>query len=397
MAEKLVITKYRNVKLGLFYENGILMDVRCYEASSLVGNVYVGRVSNILDNIGAVFVDIKRGESCYLPLEECAKRPSVGELLTVQVTKDPVGKKRPVVSACISLHGEYSVVWTKNEVGISQKIEARETRERLRELFQGGLALFLSGRKCEDQSYGGIMRTAAAEADPEDLLEEQEALLSALDDLLFTAKKSKAYTCLHRSVPECIPDMEALFKRREEGELPEIVTDIASVADECASVQAEIPVRFEESTKTLHAIYQIDRTLERLLSPRVYLKSGAWLMIERTEALTVADVNSGKAVRGKDSEEEILKINLEAAYELARQLRLRNVGGIILADFISMKSETARARLLESLAEATAADRVRVTVHDITRLGLVELTRQKIHRPLAEVFSEKTPGTETGI
>ena len=162
----------------------------------------------------------------------------------------------------------------------------------------------------------------------------------------------------------------------------EIVTDIPEVTEAIS----EIPLYTDEYTLTLR--YSLASLLEKTLSKRTYLKSGAYLVIEPTEAMTVIDVNSGKSIKGKNAEEQFLKINIEAAKEIARQLRLRNISGIVMIDFINMKEESHNHELMKNLAEYVRTDPVRTTVVDMTKLGLVELTRQKGKRALHEVFSE---------
>ena len=160
------------------------------------------------------------------------------------------------------------------------------------------------------------------------------------------------------------------------------MTDIPEVTEAIS----EIPLYTDEYTLTLR--YSLASLLEKTLSKRAYLKSGAYLVIEPTEAMTVIDVNSGKSIKGKNAEEQFLKINIEAAKEIARQLRLRNISGIVMIDFINMKEESHNHELMKNLAEYVRTDPVRTTVVDMTKLGLVELTRQKGKRALHEVFSE---------
>lgn len=384
MNDKFVLTEINNIKTGFLFKNGRAEEIRCYEDNSLIGNIYVGRVSNILKNINAAFVDVEKGLSCYLPLEDYHgdRALRTGDLLTVQITKDRIKSKQPAVSSTIALTGEYVVVHAADNIGVSSKIKDEPKRTLLKECITGALDLFSAGKKCEDIIYGGIVRTKAASVDTELVVEETVKLLCELDEIMHRARYSTGYTCLYRKLPAYVSDIEELGNTDD----LEVVTDIMSIADECESACSRVPVIYDDSSISLTALYNLKTILNKALSTRAYLKSGAYLVIEPTEAMTVIDVNSGKAIKGSNAEEIIYKINIEAAREISRQLRLRNLSGIIIVDFISMKSSENNAGLMELLKRLAAEDRVLTTVVDITRLGLVEMTRKKIKKPLHEIF-----------
>lgn len=378
-----IITKMHNVTIGFLMEHGHAEEIRCYEADSLLGNIYVGRVSNILNNINAAFVDIAKGESCYLSLEDyhSDKILRTGDLITVQVIKDKIKTKQAAVTANISVSGEYAVVHAEAITGVSAKIADGEMRRSLKELLSACVSRFQEQKKCGDIPYGGIMRTKAETADISDIENETIKILCKLDDILYRAQYATAYSCLRKSCPAYIQDISDLQQKGVR-----VVTDICGLADECGNYGIDGPELYEDKMIGLTACYGLERILDKALSKRVYLKSGAYLVIEPTEAMTVIDVNSGKAIKGKNSGEIRYKLNLEAAQEIGRQLRLRNISGIILVDFISMKSEDCNKKLLAELKNFTHGDAVPVQVVDITGLGLVEMTRKKIRKPLHEVI-----------
>lgn len=378
-----IITKMHDVTIGFLMENAHAEEIRCYEADSLLGNIYVGRVSNILNNINAAFVDIAKGESCYLSLEDYHgdRQLKTGDLITVQVIKDKIKTKQAAVTANISISGEYVVVHAEGITGVSAKIADREMRHSLKALLSACVSRFQDQKKCQDRLYGGIVRTKAEAGDITDIENETINLLCKLDDVLYRAAYATAYSCLRKSRPAYIQDIQDLQQKGVQ-----IVTDIPELAAECSIYDIDEPKLYADEMIGLAAYYGLERILDKALSKRVYLKSGAYLVIEPTEAMTVIDVNSGKAIKGKNSEEMRYKLNIEAAQEISRQLQLRNISGMILVDFISMKEEDSNKRLLAELKNFTHGDTVPVQVVDITALGLVEMTRKKIRKPLYEVI-----------
>ena len=359
-------------------QDGQINEIRCYEEDSRIGNIYVARASNIVSNIKAAFVDIKKGESCYLPLEDWHGHPfKVGDLLVVQVTKDKIKSKQATVTTQISLSGKSVVVHAGTDVvGISTKITDKEVRNTLKQQF---LEVLHDFKPVYNTTYGGILRTHAKEMDADSLKQEAHDLLTKLDDLLTRSQYATAYSCLYQPSEAYAKDMMDLKTK-----YPELtfISDVPSVVDAMAG-KLEVEY-YQDKSFTLASMYRLQRCLEKTVSKRVYLKSGAYLVIEPTEAMTVIDVNSGKAIKGSNSEEILYKINLEAAKECARQFRLRNLSGIIIIDFINMKEEHNRKRLMQELQDFVSMDSVLTTVVDMTKLGLVEVTRKKIRKALHE-------------
>ena len=389
--KQFVFTEWNKKKLGILFEDGKAMEIRCYEADSILGNVYRARVSNLSPNINAAFVDIKKGGSCYLSMDDYhGEKLKVGDLVTVQVVRDKIKTKRYAVTTDISLQGDYAVTTLFAPVGVSSKITDSARKKELKTLMQNLLIAeqdaqfyLAEGNVAEIErikklTFGGIIRTQAEHAEDAAITREIEGQARLLYSIMKKSEYATQYTCLYHTEVEYIKDIRRMHALQD----VEIVTDIPEVTEAIS----EIPLYTDEYTLTLR--YSLASLLEKTLSKRAYLKSGAYLVIEPTEAMTVIDVNSGKSIKGKNAEEQFLKINIEAAKEIARQLRLRNISGIVMIDFINMKEESHNHELMKNLAEYVRTDPVRTTVVDMTKLGLVELTRQKGKRALHEVFSE---------
>lgn len=389
--KQFVFTELNKRKLGILFEDGKAMEIRCYEDGSILGNVYRARVSNLSPNINAAFVDIKKGESCYLSMDDYhGEKLKVGDLVTVQIVRDKIKTKRYAVTTDVSLQGDYAVTTLFAPVGVSSKIADSVRKKELKILMQKLLAaekdaqLYLTeGNTAETErikklDIGGIIRTQAEHAEDAVIEHEIEEQARLLYSIMKKSEYATQYTCLYHTEVEYIKDIRRLHALQE----MEIVTDIPEVTEAIPG----IPLYTDEYSLTLR--YSLAGLLEKTLSKRAYLKSGAYLVIEPTEAMTVIDVNSGKSIKGKNAEEQFLKINIEAAKEIARQLRLRNISGIVMIDFINMKEDAHNQELMKQLTEYVRMDPVRTTVVDMTKLGLVELTRQKGKRALHEVFSE---------
>ena len=372
--KQFVFTEWNKKKLGILFEDGKAMEIRCYEADSILGNVYRARVSNLSPNINAAFVDIKKGESCYLSMDDYhGEKLKVGDLVTVQVVRDKIKTKRYAVTTDISLQGDYAVTTLFAPVGVSSKITDSARKKELKTLMQNLLIAeqdaqfyLAEGNVAEIErikklTLGGIIRTQAEHAEDAAITREIEGQARLLYSIMKKSEYATQYTCLYHTEVEYIKDIRRMHALQD----VEIVTDIPEVTEAIP----KIPLYTDEYTLTLR--YSL-----------------ASLVIEPTEAMTVIDVNSGKSIKGKNAEEQFLKINIEAAKEIARQLRLRNISGIVMIDFINMKEESHNHELMKNLAEYVRTDPVRTTVVDMTKLGLVELTRQKGKRALHEVFSE---------
>jgi ribonuclease E len=370
-------------------------------AKSMVGNVYLGRVQNVLPGMEAAFVDVGRGRNAVLYAGEVNWSPEdlegapprieqvlkSGQPVLVQVTKDPIGGKGARLTAQISLPGRYLVLAPNSNVsGISRRLPDAE-RRRLKAIF----------KKIRPDPHGLIVRTAAEGASEEALTADLERLLAEWAAIEKRAKKAKAPEVLYEEPELTVRVVRDLFTDEEYRELVtdsprvyELVTgylrDIAP--DVLAKVrlhQGPLPA-FEE----FHIVEQIHKGLDR----KVWLPSGGYLVIDRTEALTVIDVNTGKSVGKSNLEETVVNTNLEAARESARQLRLRDIGGMIVIDFIDMLLEQNKKLVVDAMKESLAQDKSRSQVFDISPLGLLEVTRKRVSGGLLEAFSEPCPTCE---
>ena len=371
-------------------------------ARSMVGNVYLGRIQNVLPGMEAAFVDVGRGRNAVLYAGEVNYSPDDlesgapprieqvlkgGQSVVVQVTKDPIGGKGPRLTAQISMPGRYLVLVPDSDVtGISRRLPDEE-RRRLKVIM----------RKVRPEGHGVIVRTAAEGADEEALAADARRLLEEWAVIEKKAKKSKAPAVLYEEPELTVRAVRDLFNDEE---FRELVTDstrvyqavtqyLAVVAPELLLKvrlhQGKLPV-FEE----FHIVEQIHKGLDR----KVWLPSGGYLVIDRTEALTVIDVNTGKSVGKTNLEETVVNTNVEAAREVAHQLRLRDIGGMIIIDFIDMLLEQNKQRVIDALKEELARDKTRSQVFDIGPLGLLEVTRKRVSGGLLESFSETCPTCE---
>ena len=361
------------------------IQVEAVSKSSILGNIYIGRVENIATNIQAAFVNIAKGVSCFLPLEEAKnavftkkngkKDLCISDELLVEVTREKQKNKPASVSANLNFSGKYLILTTGNHLlGISKKLHATE-RERLQALLKDQIT----------DTFGIVVRTAAKDASDEEILKELEMLTKQCHACLQGAMHRTAFTRLREAPPFYLQ----LLKNRNLTEVQKITTDIPSVHEVLLqhlqdTKEAEKLHLYTDTQVSLFALYSLTHELERALHRQVWLPSGAYLVIDPTEALTVIDVNSGKNIKKKSREELVFSVNVEAAHEIARQLILRNISGICIIDFIDMKEKEHREELMHILRMDLKKDKVPATLVDITRLGLVELTRKKVQKSLKE-------------
>ena len=399
MSNELLITKSENKILSIQVVDGKIQQIHAEEDSTektsdeavCVGDIYVGKVRNIVKNINAAFVEFSRGQMGYLSLS-CGQLPLhtqgfpfqegrvlIGDEIIVQVAKEAVKTKPPTLTGFLDLTGRYVVLSVgKQGCHISKKIREKAVRERLSEILQEYSA----------QQYALIARTNSAQI-PEQLLRQELASLKQRYEKIVTQGIHRAPFCqLEKAPAGYLCDIRDGYMKQME----QIVTDdedlyqeIADYLNACCPGEGAKLVKWNPERGKLDAVYNVSKTLEHALMPKVWLKSGAYLVIQPTEALVSIDVNTGKAIsRKKDVQKTYFKVNVEAAQEIAHQLRLRNLSGMILIDFIDMESEEDNQKLLEILRQAVRSDQVQTTVVDMTKLGLVELTRKKVRKSLYE-------------
>lgn len=401
---KLLVIEHENKILSLLIGENKLLSVRVYssEGSSQVGNIYIGKITGIPAGLGAAFVDIKPGVSCFLPLcdtenalrinDKSPDRPlRAGDELLVQIARDAVKTKQPVVSGHISIAGNYLATAADTEkVCFSAKLPSLRKKELRALLLENGL-ISEDGRCLS--GCGMIVRTNAGslQEDMAPLLAEWKQLSGRMNTLLDAARHRSCYSCLFKADTPYVEELKNYYS----GAFDEIITDSEELYRELCNYEkgqesAHMPfhpVRLYRDDYPLSKLYQLKTRLENALGSRVWLKSGAYLIIEPTEALTVIDVNSGKNERRKNNADYIFSINKEAAEEVMHQLRVRNLSGIIVVDFINMEAEEQKEALLHHMRMLCKEDPVKTTVVDITPLGLVEITRKRTSRPLRELLS----------
>lgn len=394
MNRKLVITKLENKILTSVLENEEIVELHCSDVedeqgAAVLGNIYVGKVKNIVQNINAAFIEIAKGVECYYSIEQnespifthkIGKKPlCIGDELLVQVSKEAVKTKVPTVSSKLNFTGKYAVLTSGDtRIGISSKLP-REMREE----FQQIAAPYVSDK------YGFIIRTNAKDADSEAVMQELEKLIQEYEALMAVADKRVCYSCLKRAPKQYLTELKNIY---QEGLTDIVIEDTGLYEETRLFLEENQPedlekLRFyEDKLLPLHKLYSIEKNLEDALKERVWMKSGAYLVIQPTEALTVIDVNTGKCISKKRDERTYLKINLEAAKEAAKQIRLRNLSGIILIDFINLSNKEMMNELMEQFGRELQKDPVATVLVDITKLQLVEVTRKKVKKPLKEAI-----------
>lgn len=393
MNRKLIITKIEEKIITVVLENENVVELhvsRNEEDALRLGNIYVGRVKNIVANINAAFIEIAAGVECYYAMDEnstpiftkkIGKKPlCIGDELLVQVSKEAVKTKVPTVTGKLNITGKYAVLTHGDtRVGASAKLSKTE-KERLVEV----------AKEYASTEFGIIMRTNAKDADEELLRGELEKLREEYEVLVAQAATRICFSCLASAPKEYLSEIRNIY---QEG-LTDIIIEDKTIYNEIKSfLIKEQPEDidklrlYEDKLLPLHKLYGIETHLENALKERVWLKSGAYLVIQPTEALTVIDVNTGKCISKKKDDETYLRINAEAAKEAARQIRLRNLSGIILVDFINLSKQEYMDELLAVFQRELQKDPIATSLIDVTKLQLVEVTRKKVRKPLHEIIT----------
>lgn len=439
---KLLFTAYKNKNCALYIRNNRLMAASFFpEKSSRIGAIYIGKIKNIVKNIDACFLEIAENQICFLSLKDMSvpyllNRKYNGKLIEgdemlVQVVRDAQKGKNATVTSRVSLANDYfSLEIGMEKVRFSLKLSQKKkdlTKEILTQkgiiqndfLVQTGKTLLsaLKYNSCKREGIDPesfqlppvscIVRTKAGELESEsELLEKFHSIGDSFFQILYTSKYRNCFSCLKdapsefetilQQLPETdIGGISISSENRHTSNIPplEAITDKETIKIQlekyCAENNMNFPIRlYQDDLLPLSVLYSVESRLKTALDNRVWLKSGAYLVIEHTEALTVIDVNSGKCAAGKNSRESYLNINLEAAEEIMLQLRLRNLSGIIVVDFINMKLPCDKQELLCYLKSLAANDRIPTKIVDMTPLGLVEITRKKISKPLREQILE---------
>ena len=397
MANQLLITKKDGAVLSVRVEDGKVAQIQAQpeDAGSLLGDIYVGKVRNIVKNINAAFVEYEQGKMGYLSLDAkvCpihtdgvvsdGTRVLIGDEIIVQIEREAVKTKPPTLSGTLNFPGKYVVlIYGERTVSISSKIKDAERKQQLRGFLRNNI----------DGDYGFVARTNCKDASDEKILQEIAFLKQQLENIKKFGVHRAKFNCLYHAPDAYLCDIRDSY----DSLLESIITDDDEIFNrimEFAKIYQPEDIkkikRWDNADGKLDAVYDVTKTLEHALMPKVWLKNGGYLVIQPTEALVSIDVNTGKAIsKKKDVQKTFLKVNLEAATQIAKQLRLRNLSGMILIDFIDMKDADYNKQLMDRLRTEFAKDPVKTILVDMTKLGLVEVTRKKVRKSLYEQIKD---------
>ncbi len=388
LEKRIIIAERDNISAVM--ENGKVSDFIISRGDVILGDVYLATVDNILPSIDAAFVNVGVDKMGFLHAQDVMGKGALKDKLSpkqkliVQVVKEPTGHKGPRVTTEISLPGRFLVLMP-NEPGISisKKIENNKERARLKSVVS----------LIKPVGVGVIIRTEAEGQSEADIQEDLEILLEKWNNIITSAETLTPPNLLYR-------DQDLLYRTIREActeDVKEIVVDTAFALQRVQNIlqnwhmSKNIQVTLYKGTEPLLIAEDIHKEIKAALNVKVNMPSGGYLFIQQTEALTVIDVNSGKFTSSSTQDETILKTNIEAVHEIARQLRLRNIGGMIIVDFIDMMSRADKLAMLEELEIALEPDKAKPQVGQISDLGLVELTRHRQGQSLSEIFTKKCP------
>ena len=372
---------------------------------SVAGNVYLGRVVRVLPGMQAAFVDIGLEKAAFLyvgdvmvdaEVEEALEAENEagkagtqrieellyqGQAIMVQVAKDPMGSKGARITTHVTLPGRNLVFMpTIDHVGVSRRIEEEAERTRLRNLIE----------EMRPEGKGFIARTVSEDQDREKLQAEMDFLLSIWDNINRRKEKARVPALLHKDLSVSLRAVRDLFTQEVDRLVIDSEEEFRQVREFVSTFMPRLlhSVEYYQGEEPILDAYGVENEISRSLDRRIWLKSGGYIIIEKTEALTAVDVNTGRYVGGHNLEETILKTNLEAVKEIACQIKLRDIGGLIVIDFIDMERLPHRERVVDALRQELSADRARTKVLGLSALGLVEMTRKRVRESLAETLKE---------
>ncbi|MFY9720163.1 MAG: Rne/Rng family ribonuclease, partial [Candidatus Cybelea sp.] len=377
-------------------EDGDLAELYIEREERVIGSIYKGKVQNVLPGMGAAFVDIGLGRNAFLYVDDINKQPlNIGDVeitqghggftisekvkrgddVLVQIVKEPRGLKGARSSTNISLPGRYLILMpTGKYSGVSRKIDSADERNRLKNAM----------RRIRPEGMATVVRTAAAGVSEAELIADLGVLIRMWHGILERYKRVQAPSLLHK-------DMNLIYKAARDFITADVDRVLIDDEEEYRKVRDFLQllgpqhidrIEYYNSGRSLFDDYKIEAELQKLMKPKINLPSGASIVIESTEALTVIDVNSGKFTGGRNLEDTILRTNIEAAEEIGRQVRLRDIGGIIVVDFIDMASEASRERVIKTMEDSLRRDRTRATIQSFSNLGLLEFTRKRVGKDL---------------
>ena len=409
-AELLINITPQETRVALL-ENGVLQEILIERLSrrGIVGNIYKGRVSRVLPGMEAAFVDIGLDKSAFLhasdltapPMDDLhtedilKKTPTPqihevlyeGKQLLVQVIKDPLGSKGARLTTYITLPSRYLVLMPDNQtIGISGKIESAEERERLK-------ALVLKVRSELGDRFGYIVRTAADGISEESLRQDMQFLLRLWGSIEQNAQSSPDNKLVYSDLPLVLRVLRDMVGEPIQKVLIDSRETAAKVREFSEKYIPDLAQQIEHypGERPIFDLHGVEEEIQKSLQRKVPLKSGGYLMVDQTEAMTTIDVNTGGFVGHRNLEETIFRTNLEAAQAIARQLRLRNLGGIIILDFIDMMQSDHKQQVMKTLEKALEKDYAKTYICDVSPLGLVEMTRKRTRESLEHILCESCP------
>lgn len=358
--------------LGLHLNEGKLERVFDFSGDSVLGNIYSGYIKDIAKNINAAFVEFDNKKKGYLSLKNYNGQVKQGDRVLVQVSGDKIKSKEYTLTGKVNLNSECLVLTVGNtEVSISRKISDNKKRKELKQILS----------TLKNDEYGFILRTNSVNFSAEEILKQAKNLIKSWEEIKTKFKYALVKTAILKN--DYVATMSCEFVEKFKGDL---ITDNTEIFKSLK--EAGLPIMFNDEDKiSLCNKYSLEKHLREVLGKKVWLKSGAYLIIEPTEALTVIDVNTGKAEIKTEREKTFKKINGEAALEIARQIRVRNLSGIIIIDFINMKDSESYTQLEQIFSDAIKGDFTQCNIAGFTKLGLLEISRKKQEKPLHELIS----------
>lgn len=383
--KELVILREENKRIIALLENEELVEKyeEDEENKSIEGNIYVGKVQNVLNGLQSAFVNIGEKRTAFIHAKDILPKIDItketpseekpitelikpGDPIIVEVRREAIDKKGPRLSTHISLSSRF-IVFMPNAtfITVSQKIENKEERERLKTIVKQYLP----------ENTGAIIRTVAENHSEEELKQDIENIVDKWDNI-----RSKSI----EKIPQKIYDKGGVLKKTivdlVDNNLDKIVlreeTDLEILKDILNEIEATIEIEIDENILSKHSL---EKQLKAVENKKIYLKSGAFITIDKTEALVAIDVNSGKFIGKNNVEDTVTAVNLEAAREISKQLRLRDISGIVVIDFIDMKEEKNKQAIIEEIKKSSKKDRSKVQIEDFTKLNLMQLTRKHIN------------------
>lgn len=390
MSKEVVITNYKNQYLVVSMDNGKAVEMFLKAPDALeIGDIFIGKVKNIVNNIQAAFVEIQPGVIGYYSLKSNPHhlfsslsngKLKNGDEILVQVERGNIKSKAPVLTSKIQLTGKHLVfLGNQKFIGISKKINDVRRRDALKEM---------GNRLTAGTDNGVIFRTGSAGKDDAQLQEEYQSLSINYKNIMSIYRSRTCFSKILASPRNWLNYVHAVSEPslRVLTDIPEVYQEISN--QYAGAAEKPLCELYTDISYPLIKLKSLETQISRALSKNVWLKSGASLVIETTEALTSIDVNTSKTEIHKNNEETFLQINMEAAGEICRQLRLRNLSGIIIIDFINLSSKEAEEKLMSELRKLSREDSVQLNLIDMTPLGLVEMTRKRTYRPLYEQMKE---------